>query len=200
MNPFKKAGLALLVVIVVVSGTSLMFPPSTRVSRYIYIERDIETVFSMVNDLHLFNTWSPWARYDPDTRYDFSGPESGVGAKMQWWSRNRKVGRGSREIVVSIPNERVDLSLQWGRRGKAEVRFYLVKQNEGTGLTWSLHLEHGLNLLSRFFGPVLDTWQGAEYEAGLKNLKELLEKENQGRSDHQIKKTILKPAKDLPPL
>ncbi len=36
------------------------------------------------------------------------------------------------------------------------------------GLALSFHIAHGMNLLSRFFGPVFDFWQGAEYEAGLK--------------------------------
>jgi len=176
MNPFKRAVLAVLVIIFVVAVTAFMMPPSTRVSRFIVIDRDIETVFSMVNNHREFNKWSPWARLDPGARYEFSGPDSGVGANMRWWSRNRKVGRGSREIILSIPKERVDLRLQLGRRNEALVRFNLVKHNQGTGLTWSFHIEHGTNLLSRFFGPALDTWVGADYEAGLKNLKVLLEK------------------------
>ncbi len=177
MNPFKKAGIAVLVIFFVVAGTALLMPPSTHVSRFIVIDREIDAVFSMVNNHHEFNKWSPWARLDPEARYEFSGPESGVGAKMRWWSRNRKVGRGSREIIETIPNERVDLRLLYGRRYNAQVRFNLVKQNQSTGLSWSFHIEHGGNILSRFFGPALDAWLGADYEAGLKNLKALLEEE-----------------------
>ncbi|MFQ5598758.1 MAG: SRPBCC family protein [Nitrospiria bacterium] len=180
MKLLKKAAVAVLVTLLLVGGVALSMPASTRLSRFIVIDRDIETVFAMVNDQHKFNQWSPWARIDPVTRYEYSGPESGVGAKLYWRSRHRKVGRGSREIVESLPNERVDLNLRFGRRGRARTSFILVKQNQGTGLTWLFHIEHGKNLVSRFFGPMLDTWVGEDYEAGLQNLKALLENKKDG--------------------
>ncbi len=179
MHPLKKIGVALFVIVIVVSGFALTMPPSTDVSRFIVIDSDIETVFSMVNNHREFNKWSPWARYDPETRFEFSGPESGVGAKMSWLSKDSRVGRGSREIIASIPNERVDLILRFDRQDVL-VQFFLVQQNVGTRLTWSFHIEHGGNLISRFFGPVLDSWMDSDYEAGLENLKVLLENE----SDH----------------
>lgn len=180
MKLLKKTVFALSIALLVMSGSALLLPSSTRVSRFIVIDSDIESVFAMVNNHREFNKWSPWARRDPNTRYEFSGPESGVGAKMRWRSTNRKVGRGSREIVESMQNERVDIKLRFGRRGAAKASYFLVKEDGATKLTWIFFIDHGMKLVSRFFGPMLDTSVGADYEAGLQNLKVLLEGQTNG--------------------
>jgi hypothetical protein len=130
----------------------------------------------MINNYHEFNKWSPWARKDAATQYTFTGPISGIGSKMSWQSKNSQVGSGSQEIIESIPSKKVTVKLQFEGQGSANA-YYLVDAVDGTEtlLTWIFKTEHGSNVISRYFGLMLDNWVGADYEEGLNNLKTLLE-------------------------
>jgi len=55
-----------------------------------------ERVHELINDFHDGRQWSPWEDVDPDLRRDYSGAESGVGAKYAW-EGNRKAGKGNME-------------------------------------------------------------------------------------------------------
>src|SRR5262245_35435695 len=61
-------------------------------------------VFPHVDDLHIFNEWSPWAKLDPNIKLTYGGPESGSGANCSWVG-NSKVGAGQMTIIESRPNE-----------------------------------------------------------------------------------------------
>ncbi|MGO4774642.1 SRPBCC family protein [Lysobacter sp. 2RAB21] len=50
-------------------------------------------------------------------------------------------------------------------------------QGAGTRVTWTLESEHGNNLVSRWFGLLLDSMVGKDYEKGLAKLKQVLESE-----------------------
>src|SRR5678815_4574661 len=90
---------ALVVVLVVVIATR---PSSYRVERTTRIAAPPEVVFSLVNDFHGWDRWSPWAHLDPSMKTTFGGPPSGVGATYAW-AGNDKVGEGNMRITESVP-------------------------------------------------------------------------------------------------
>jgi len=105
------------------------------------------TVYGLVGGFKRFNEWSPWARLDPATKYTYSGPETGVGARMEWASANPDVGNGSQEVIDVEPGQRVTSKLDFG-------------MDNPTTSTISL---------------VLDRMVGADYEKGLAQLKAVAE-------------------------
>jgi uncharacterized protein YndB with AHSA1/START domain len=153
----------------------LLLPSQIQVQRGIDIGAPPEEVFPLVDDLRAFNRWSPWAGIDSATRYEFSGPESGVGARLSWSSENPEVGFGTQEIVASNPPEQVDLRLDFGPQGTARTHFYLAPVDTGTGVTWSFEYGIGNDLIGRYKGLIMSRMVGAKYEEGLSRLKALAE-------------------------
>lgn len=154
---------------------SLFLPETTKVSRTITINRSVDDVFVMVNDFHEISKWSPWLQFSPDVNLAYSGPDSGVGAALSWDSENQQIGSGRQEIVESIANEKVRLKLFFEGQGDSVAIFQLKDVGGNTELTWLFLIDHGWDLLSRFFGLLLDGWVGGDYERGLAMLKQQLE-------------------------
>lgn len=171
----KKIGLGLVGLIVVLVVVGFMLPRQVAVERSVVIAAAPEEVFPYVNSLKAFNEWSPWAEYDPDTQYTFSGPETGVGARVDWVSEQSNVGSGSQEIVESVENELVRTKLDFGSEGLADAHFQLKRVDDGTEVTWGFATDMGMNPMGRYFGLMMDKWVGADYERGLDRLKDVVE-------------------------
>lgn len=111
---------------------------------------------------------------DPSAKYTYSGPASGVGAKLAWVG-NSSVGSGSQEIIESVPDGRIVNALDFSG-SQAKATFRLTPDGNGTRVTWSLDSEHGYNPINRLFGAfLLDGMVGKDYEKGLAKLKGVLE-------------------------
>lgn len=175
MKILKKVLLFAVGLLVLLAVIGLLLPAQSHVERSVVIDAPADTVFPLINNFHEFNRWSPWAKKDPDTQYRFEGPDSGTGAKMSWSSENPQVGKGSQEIVESEPNERVATGLDFGDMGTAQAAFTLEPAGDGVKVTWGFDVEHGMNPVNRYMGLLMDRWVGADYEAGLADLKELAE-------------------------
>ncbi|MEO0975409.1 MAG: SRPBCC family protein [Pseudomonadota bacterium] len=156
----------------------LVLPDDKRVSRSIDVAASEAAVFNVVNDMRSFNAWSPWADIDPNTEYDFQGPRQGVGAAMTWTSQHAQVGKGSQIIVVSEPNSRVRMRLQFGGEQTAMAELEMAPSpNGGTRVSWHLDLDFDGNIFQRYLGAfVFENAIGRDYERGLSNLKALLER------------------------
>lgn len=175
MRIVKLVTLILGLVALAVIVTGFLLPSSVHIERQILIQAEPARIFPLLNDLHAFNRWSPWARKDPRTHYDFSGPDQGVGARMSWYSEQPGVGTGSQEIIASVANQRVATALSFGDQGTA-VAYYDLQRIEGqTEVTWGFDSEFGYDLIGRYFGLMAEHWIGPDYEEGLANLKSLVE-------------------------
>ena len=154
----------------------MLLPSEQHVERSVVLKAEPARVFSLVNDFREFNKWSPWAAYDPEgTRYEFSGPATGVGSKMSWSSEHPNVGSGTQEIVDSQPNTMVKSKLMFeGFDTPAYASFIIEPADGGTRLTWTFDSKLD-NMVGRYMGLMMDEWVGGDYERGLASLKELAE-------------------------
>jgi len=159
---------------------SFLLPSSSLVERSTVIAAPQQQIFSYLNDYRRFNQWSPWYERDLNTQFEFSGPDTGVGSRMQWQSEHEQVGSGGQEIVVSEPYSYLQVQLEFGDGAPTKADFKLSKVGGGTQVVWAFHMEHGWNPISRFFGLMMDGWVGPDYEAGLSNLKKVAEAEAAG--------------------
>lgn len=90
--------------IAVVAALASQRPDTFRVSRSTSIAAPAEKIFPLVNDVHAFNSWNPYAQKDPEMKGSYSGPSAGPGAHYDFESR--KAGSGSFEIVqTSAPSQ-----------------------------------------------------------------------------------------------
>ncbi|HSN70533.1 MAG TPA: SRPBCC family protein, partial [Steroidobacteraceae bacterium] len=105
-------GLVILALVVLAAG--LFLPKTAHVERSILIDAPPAAIYDVVSNLRRFNEWSPWYERDPDARYEYTGPERGVGAKMSWTSAQADVGSGSQEIIAADPDRAVTTRLDFG--------------------------------------------------------------------------------------
>lgn len=160
---------------VILIGFGLLLPASVHLERSTVINAPAARVFTLINDFHGFNRWSPWAALDPATLYEYSGPASGVGAAMTWRSDNPDVGHGSQTIIASEPDRQVRVRLQFGDMESAMATYTLTTEADRTRVTWGFDQAFGYNIILRYFGTMFEKWIGADYEKGLARLKTVAE-------------------------
>lgn len=170
---------ALCVVLPVVAG---FMPDHAHAERSIVIDRPPAMVFGVINSFRRFNDWSPWAKLDPDAKYQRGGPDEGVGAHFSW-KGNNKVGAGRQEIRRSEAYTLVQSALDFGPMGQGMSTFTLVSKGQGTQLTWAFDSQLPLafnrdflwNTMGRLLSPWIRAEVGKDYGRGLDSLKALLE-------------------------
>ncbi|MEL6169292.1 MAG: SRPBCC family protein [Pseudomonadota bacterium] len=167
-------GLIALLAVVFVAGAYLL-PRNVEVARSIEINATADDVFPHVNALQAAENWSPWLGRDPEVQLTYSGPEAGVGNKLEWMSEHPQVGNGTQEIIGSEPGKSVTSALDFGPMGQATARFDLAEASGVTTVTWGFQSDMGMNPMGRWMGLMMDSWVGGDYEAGLANLKALVE-------------------------
>jgi len=177
MNVLKRVLIGLVAVIALVLVVGFALPGQVHVERSIVIKAPQAQLFDALNGFKRFNEFSPWAALDPDTRYAYSGPESGVGAKMSWVSTNSKVGSGTNEIIEATPPDFIRTRLAFGDQ-PAEASFRFEPAEAGTRVTWGFDCDLGTNPIAPYFGLMFDKWIGSDYEKGLAKLKQVMEQSN----------------------
>jgi len=166
------AVLALLAAVLVIG---LFLPKSAHVERSITTAASPATVYGIVSGFKRFNEWSPWFDLDPQARYTYSGPESGVGAKMAWASDKPDVGSGSQEITAVEPGRSVTTKLDFGSQGISTSTLTITPEGRGSRVVWAFDADFTGNFPGRYFGLMFDRFIGKDYEKGLARLKALAE-------------------------
>ena len=167
-------GIVVLLVLVFLAGAYLL-PREVTVARSIEIDAPAADIFPHVNSMQATRAWSPWLDRDPNVDLTYSGPEAGVGNRMAWASENPQVGTGTQEVIASTPDSHVATALDFGPMGTATASFDLVEVADTTTVTWGFSSDNGMNPMLRWMGLMMDDLVGADYEAGLANLKALVE-------------------------
>ena len=129
-------------------------------------------VHRLIADFREWRSWSPWEDVDPNLKREYSGTESGVGARYAW-EGNRKAGKGDMEIVDSKP-ERVELRLTFEKPWKATNRVVFdltAADGDSTDVTWRMSgTSKGFAaLFSKVFS--MDRMVGKDFEKGLARMK-----------------------------
>ena len=134
-------------------------------------------VFAQINDLQAWDAWSPWKKLDPQAKATISNPSAGQGATFSW-SGNDEVGEGKLTIVISKPDELVDIEQAFVKpmEGKARMVFTFATEGDGTKLTWKLHGTKDFMSKAICLFADMETFLGGAIEEGLANIKAVVEK------------------------
>ena len=161
-----------LVFIIVLVGQ----PDEFKMSRSTTISASPDKIFPHVNDLHKWETWSPWAKLDPNAKSTFEGPTAGVGSSMAW-DGNNKVGSGKMTITDNKPGETIRFRLDFLKPMQATNTAEFTFKPEGghTCVNWSMSGKN--SLAGKVFGLFMncDKMVGAQFEQGLASLKRVVE-------------------------
>lgn len=164
--------ICLVLLIVFITGQ----PDEFKLVRSTKMSAPPEKIFPHVNNLRLWDAWSPWAKLDPNAKNSFEGPASGVGAAMSW-SGNKKIGEGRMTITESMPSELIGFRLDFVKPFKTTTTAEFAFRPEGsqTRVTWSMSGKS--NSFAKVFGLLMncDDLAGRDFEKGLARLKAVAE-------------------------
>lgn len=168
--------MAIVAVLFLVVG--LLLPSSRILVESVETNRRMTIVFDTINSLRRFDDWNPLVLRDPKIQLKLSGPESGVGARLDYVSQNENLGSGSWEIVESEPGERVVYAIDNNQRGKNKRAEFLLtptgRNNRNVEIKQVYRVEYGWDLLGRYSGMYVARNVGDDMELGLNRLTNML--------------------------
>jgi uncharacterized protein YndB with AHSA1/START domain len=175
----KKLMMISLIVVAVAAVFAIVValrPADFNVTRSTTIAAAPETVFAQVNELHKWETWSPWAKMDPNAKTTYEGPAAGVGAAFAW-AGNKNIGEGRMVITESRPNELVRFRLEFLKpfKGTNAAEFTFKPQGNNTLVTWTMSGKN--NFITKAVGLFMDCDKmvGSQFEQGLASMKSIVE-------------------------
>ena len=157
---------------------ALFLPSSRTITEKIETNRRQAIVFDTLNSFRRFDDWNPLALRDPGLKVSLSGPEAGVGARVDYESAEKSLGKGSWEIVESDPDSRVLVKLDNKDRGSDKRMEFTLKPTGRGGrnieITQKYSVDYGWNLLGRYAGLYVRGHVGEDMKLGLAKLSAML--------------------------
>ena len=170
---YVLAALVAIIVLVLLIASRRQDEFST--SRSALIAATPETLFSHIDSLRAMNKWNPYALRETGGVANYSGPESGPGARFDF--AGPKSGSGFIEILESRAPQQVIMRLMMLKPFKADNRvdLSLKPQGEATQITWTMSGRQPL--MAKVMGMLIDcdAMVGRDFEEGLANLKKRAE-------------------------
>jgi hypothetical protein len=142
-----------------------------EISRKTVVAAPRERVRALIEDFRQWRQWSPWEEVDPELKREYSGAETGVGARYAW-EGNRKAGKGNMQIAGATA-DRVELDLNFEKPWKAsnKVYFELTPSGEDTEVQWRM-TGHNKGFAAVFAKVMpMDRMVGKDMEKGLARMK-----------------------------
>ena len=157
---------------------ALFLPSSRTITESVETNRRQSIVFDTLNSFKRFADWNALAMRDPALKIELAGPESGVGARLNYSSDVRALGDGSWEIIESDPDSRVLYSLENHDRGHNKRMEFNLKPSGRGGrnlqITQRYDVEYGWNLLGRYAGLYVRGHVGEDMKLSLGKLSSML--------------------------
>ena len=175
---FKKALITLAVVLVIFSAVVAMQPNEFKLSRSTSIAAAPAKIFAVVNNIHRWNDWSPWAKSDPSAKYIFEGPEKGVGAAQSW--SGPKTGEGKMTLSLSQPSKKIEFQLEFYKpfKGSNLIEFTFQPEGKSTQVTWAMSGKNNFIAKTMNLLVGMEKMLGPMFDQGLLNLKTMVESKN----------------------
>jgi uncharacterized protein YndB with AHSA1/START domain len=168
-------------IVVVLIAAALIFvatrPDTIRVQRVVSIKASPEKIFPHIDDLRSFATWAPWEKENPAMKRTFSGAASGKGAVYEWGGGD-DFTQGRMEIADSSPPSKVVIKVDFIQPDQPNsiVEFKLQAKGDATDVTWTMQSPKSFVEKFMFLFFDIDSIMGTGFEAGLANLKAIVEK------------------------
>jgi hypothetical protein len=171
MKALKRIFLVLAILVAVLVVVGFFLPKSYRVERSTVINAPAKDVYPHISSFRKWQDWIAWntAKF-PDMTVTFGAQDSGVGASYSWTGKSS--GNGAIKFTKVEPDQGIEYLLDF-ENGKyiSNGSITLVPEGAGVRATWVNGGDLGNNPLNRWFGLMMDTMMGPDFEAGLANLK-----------------------------
>jgi uncharacterized protein YndB with AHSA1/START domain len=161
-------------VILILAATK---PSSFSVRRTAAVNAPAERIFAVISDFREWRGWSPWENRDPGMKRTYDGSERGKGA-VYAWDGNKNVGAGRMEILEATTPSKILIKLDFIKpfEGHNTAEFTMSPQGNATNVNWVM--QGPASFMSKVMQVFVsfDKMIGKDFEAGLANLKKLVEK------------------------
>ena len=155
----KGVVIVLIALVAVLVFGGMLLSPKFSVSRSLLVNAPPERI---------------WHQRDPAMHVDYSGAESGAGAKWAWKSDSE--GDGEMSFTAAEPDKRVVYALYFPDFGTTSGgELLLLPEAGGTRVSWSMNGDMGHNPLFHWMALFADDMVGKDFDAGLARLKALAE-------------------------
>ncbi len=174
MKVLKKISIIVIAIIALFLIVAVFLPTQYVVTRGIEINKPVDQVYGYVADFNNFQAWNPWTPLEPGHNYEVIGDSATVGQKYSW--EGKIIGSGEMVFTHFTQNEAIksDIAFLSPQQGKGEVEWTFEGDSNMTKVSWSLIGEAGYPI-GRYFGLMMDSMLGGNFEDGMKNLKEKCE-------------------------
>ena len=169
----------LLISVLVLAGVLLLggmlLSPKFSVSRSVSINAPAAKIYPLVADPRAWKAWSVWNRRDPLMEVTYAGAASGAGAVWAWHSQSQ--GDGKMSFTAADADRQVAYDLyfpDFGTTSSGALTFNA--EGPATRVTWTMNGDMGSNPLYHWMALFTDRMVGKDFEAGLANLKAVVEK------------------------
>lgn len=168
---------ALLIVFVLTVVVGVLLPDHGHIERSVEVSSPVRQVYDSLNTFRRYPQWSALRSFDPNVKMTLEGPESGVGAKVDWTSALEKIGNGSLEITSSEQDSKIGIAIDnhWTGTNK-HYTITLVPSANGKTLriNCAYDVDYGWNLLSRFAGMYINGDPASTIQTSLNNLSAMI--------------------------
>lgn len=177
---FKKIGLAVIVLVLLVLAYAATRPDSFRVQRAVVIHAPPATIMALISDFHQWTVWSPWEKLDPAMTRTYGGAPKDMGS-IYAWSGNSKVGAGRMEITGMNAASNVTIKLDFLEPFESHniTEFVLEPHGDTTTVTWAMYGPSSYTTKLMGLVSSMDSMIGGDFERGLSNLKAAAEQGTQ---------------------
>lgn len=174
MSILKKISYVVLAIIALFFIVALFLPTEYRVERSIEINKPIDNVYGYVADFNNFHAWNPWTPLEPGHKFEVTGDSATVGQKYYW--NGEIIGSGEMEFTELKQNQSIQSSIAFlsPEQGSGIVDFTFEGDMNKTKVSWSLNGDAGYPI-GRYFGLMMDSILGKDFETGMEKLKEKCE-------------------------
>ena len=177
MKIFRNVIIIIIGTFLILWGLSFLLSRSYTVERSILVDAPVDNVYDYVSNLKNWKYWNPWLTRDPDTNITYFLNHDGSKAQMQW--KSTTTGNGEVHISLNKPEYRILYSLTAeGFETAIHGEFLFRIKNNKTQITWIDNGDLGPSPLSKYYIHVVENTIGSEFEKGLYNLKNIIEKQS----------------------
>ncbi|MFL6592143.1 MAG: SRPBCC family protein [Luteimonas sp.] len=157
---------------------SVVLPSSRHLSEKVETNRKATIVYDTLDSLRRFKDWNPLVLRDPRMQLKLSGPESGVGARLDYNSNVAALGDGSWEITANDPGHSVTYAITNPQRGHDKRSTFVLRPTGHSGrnieITQNYDVTYGWDLLGRYAGLYVARHVGDDMKMGLDRLATML--------------------------
>jgi hypothetical protein len=175
MTRFLELLTSAVIVAVLFVMVGLFLPDHRSVRHSTDTSHPLRQVYDTLNSFKHFANWNPLRQHDPKVQYELSGPDRGVGARLDYVSTRKEFGAGSWHITESEQDDHIQYTVYNDSYGRNKNHLLTFDQDgKIVNITWKFSIDYGWSLAGRYAGLYVERTVGDDVKRGLANIGNLL--------------------------